>query len=220
MEHYDCILSTELENINGEVAWGVWIKLAKFAKKVFKAYKNGADLTKGSTWKDIFFDVFDTVLILADGNVTIDEVIEVIIDLGLGIDFDDLKWMKRLLGFANDATKLTPSQITFALNMTDGEIQHRFKHFERLGWIPSTGSVSAKIEAFKDLTTQIMNTNPVKTVKDGDVIKYLHEHDGETVMVVIYDVGNATGTAGKLKQIIKAGDGQIAKMMALPDYVP
>ncbi len=51
------------------------------------------------------------------------------------------------------------------------------------------------------------------------MIKYLHEYEGETVMLVIYDTATGPGL-GKLKQIVKAGEGQVTKLMALSDYVP
>ena len=38
------------------------------------------DLSKGSTWKDIIFELFDKAMILSDGQVTPDEIIEAILD--------------------------------------------------------------------------------------------------------------------------------------------
>lgn len=222
--YLDCYYYPYLAELRPEVSPGTWLKLAKVLKKAFKAFKQGKDLTKGSTWKDIIFEVFDKALVLADGQVTPDEIIEAILDLGLGINFDDIKWIKRFLGFASDAHKLTPSQIDASLDWgtdTYNKLKHRMEHFQEYGWIPSAGNLDDIADQYKTLVKQIMNTDPVKTVKRNvkgqEIIQYLHYYDGKPVLISIYNEGNLVGT---VKQTVVINEDLLQYLLALEDYIP
>ncbi len=173
--------------------WGVVLKVMKLLKKVYKAAKAGKDLSKGSTWKDIIFELFDKAMILSDGQVTPDEIIEAILDLGLGINFDDIKWIKRFLGFG-DNLGLTGTLLENAFDkMRDGG-RHAMRHLRGKG-IPQFSEKRVSSQRLAEIREQFIAIakpileNPTKVVpwsQGGYKCKaYLGEHNGEPVVFII-----------------------------------
>ena len=95
------------------------------------------------------------------------------------------------------------------------------EHFQEYGWIPSAGNLDDIADQYKTLVKQIMNTDPVKTVKRNvkgqEIIQYLHYYDGKPVLISIYNEGNLVGT---VKQTVVINEDLLQYLLALEDYIP
>ena len=191
------ILQDCFNNDAGEL--NLFVKLAKLLSKVYKAVKAGKDLRKGSTWKDIVFDVFDKLMVLSDGTVTPDEVIEALLDLGLGINYDNIKWIKNVLGFASDVKKLTGSALANAFGlMRDGgahAMRHLsgkagMSHFTEKQLLRNPELLKKVQKEFYERVSPILE-NPTKAVPwsqgNYNSTAYLGYLDGEPIVVIVAD---------------------------------